>query len=77
MENHYRNPLLILIFTFLGMLIRYSYFYIWYSVIGRPIKKIDYYSNGFKEVIYNILLTLFAIMGFILWMVYDIVNQVS
>lgn len=71
LENHPRNSLLILVFTAIGMLIRYCFFSVFYILIDRKIKNILAYSQGFNQIVYNILLTLLIIIVFVFYLVYD------
>ena len=74
LDNYPRNPFLILVFTAIGMLIRYS-FYSTYNILrGIKTKKILKYSEGFNQIVYNILLTLVIILALILHIVYFSLN---
>ena len=71
LENHPRNPFLILVFTALGMFMRYSFFSVVSIFTRNKPKKMQYYSEGFHQVVYNILLTLVIIIACVLYMVHD------
>ncbi len=75
LENHQRNPFLILVFTFVGMFIRYVFFSLISFVLGNKIKNIWSFSEGFKQIVYNILLTFLIFIIFIFYVIYDIVNK--
>jgi membrane protein DedA with SNARE-associated domain len=72
LENHPRNPLVVLIFTFFGASIRYLFF----SAIGfirgeKYPKRFDQYSEGFNQVLYNILLLFLLLIGGLIWIAYQ------
>ncbi len=70
LENHPRNPLLILVFAAIGMLIRYLFFSLILVLTGNKPKKILDYSEGFYQIVYNILLTLVFIIILIFYLIY-------
>ena len=74
LEYHHRNPFLIIIFTFLGMLVRFMLFYPFSYLIGKTPKNLWSFSEGFKQIVYNILLTFLIFTGFLFYMIYDIIN---
>jgi len=70
LENYPRNPFLILLFTFVGMVIRFMFFFLLSFV--RGVKSNDFwsYSHGFKQVVYNLLLTFFLLLTITLFFIY-------
>jgi len=71
MQNHpRRNPLVILIFSCIGMAIRYVLFYLLSVVKGTTPKKIQHFSEGFKQVVFNLLLTVFIFIILIVLFIY-------
>jgi hypothetical protein len=75
LDYHHRNPLLILVFTFTGMLIRYLFFVFVLTLVGRKTKKLLDYSKGINQVIYNVLLTFFVFTALIFFMIYRNLNK--
>lgn len=75
LENHPRNPLLILVFAAIGMLIRYLFFSLILVLTGNKPKKILDYSEGFYQIVYNILLTLVFIIILIFYLIYKNLHQ--
>lgn len=63
LRNHPRNPLLISILTAVGGGIRYFLFNIIKIIRGEKTPK-SYrdYSDGFQQILYNVLLTFFLII---------------
>jgi len=53
-----RNPLVVLIFGFIGMLFRFLFFTVFNRIVGNPHHKVAYFSNGAKQIIYNVLVSL-------------------
>ena len=71
LRNHPKNPLLILIFTAIGASIRYILFKTFGIIRGEKINKNFYdYSNGFKQIAFNLLLTFFLIIGILIVIAY-------
>ena len=70
LENYPRHPFLIVLFTFVGMVIRFVFFFLLSFV--RGIKPNDFwsYSYGFKQVVYNLLLTFFLLLVMTLLFIY-------
>lgn len=73
-EYNDRNPFLILVFTFIGMVVRFAVFYLISSINGINPKKLLYFSEGFKQIVYNLLLTFLIFTTFVFYLVFDIVN---
>jgi len=72
LRNHPRNPIVILIFTFIGAGIRYLFF----SIIDfireeKPTKPFYRYSDGFNQILYNILLLFLLLIGGLIWIAYQ------
>lgn len=70
LENYPRNPFLIVLFTFIGMIIRFVFFSLISLVRGMESRDFLSFSNGFKQVVYNLLLTFFVILVFTLFFIY-------
>jgi len=77
LENYPRNPFLILLFTFIGMVIRFMFINL--ILFVRGIKSRDFwsFSNGFKQVVYNLLLTFFLILAVTLFFIYKSIPIVN
>ena len=70
LENYPRNPFLIVLFTFVGMIIRFVFFNIILIVKGIKPTSLWSFSDGFKQVVYNLLLTLFLMLTATLFFIY-------
>jgi hypothetical protein len=71
LRNHPRNPLLILVFTAIGAGIRYCLFAFIFIIRGEKSRKNFYdYSNGFKQITYNLLFVFFLIIGLLTLIAY-------
>ena len=75
LENYPRNPLLIFVFTAIGMFIRYLFFSLILVLAGNKTKNMLHYSDGFRQVVYNLLLTLLIIIVLIFSVIYNTVHQ--
>lgn len=67
LDNHPRNPLLIFLFTLFGAGIRYAFFYLVAILSSKYPKPFSNYSNGFKQIVYNILLTFLLVVVILIW----------
>lgn len=63
MTDYSRNPIVIFVFTVIGMTIRFVFFYCVSFVRGEKSKSYMSFSNGFHQIVYNLLLTLGIFMG--------------
>ena len=66
-----RNPLLILVFTIIGMTIRYCFFFCILPIFGKKPKKFIKYSEGLRQITYNLLLTMLIVMVGFIWIISD------
>jgi len=57
------NPLLLFVFTVIGSSVRYLFFYILYQIKGEKPKGFYAFSNGFKQIVYNLLLMVLLFLG--------------
>lgn len=71
LDNYPRNPLLILVFTAMGMLIRYCFYSVINILMKRETKKLLEYSDGISQVIYNLLLTFIIVIALFFYLVFD------
>lgn len=74
LENWPRNPLLIVVFTIVGVTIRYCFFFCVLSILGKRPKKFEKYSDGILQITYNLLLTLMIVLGIFIWMISDMIS---
>lgn len=70
LRNHGRNPLLIFIFTIIGSYIRYIFFYLIAKLKGEKPKNFYTFSDGFKQIVYNLLFILFLILAGVFLLAY-------
>lgn len=77
MWNNFKNPFVILIFSFVGMSIRYVMFF-WISKIkGSKPKNFVAFSEGAKQIIYNLLVTMMTIVIFVFTLIYNLIKPGS
>lgn len=74
--NYPRNPLLILVFCFIGISIRFCLINSIRIIIAKKPKHFFSFSDGFNQVVINLLLTLFSIVFFVIYAIYKL-NIVS
>lgn len=71
MQNQYRNPILIIIFSVIGMTIRYLLFYFYTKIRGRKPRGFYSFSKDSNQIIYNIILTLIIMFSLFLIIIYN------
>jgi hypothetical protein len=69
-----RNPLLIYVFCAIGMVIRFAFFYCISLILGKKPRALNYFSEGFKQILYNLILLLFLMFASILVFVYSLLT---
>jgi membrane protein insertase Oxa1/YidC/SpoIIIJ len=70
LRNHGRNPLLIFVFTIIGSSIRYIFFYVLDKIKGEKPKSFYAFSDGFKQIVYNLLFILILIFAGVFLLAY-------
>ena len=75
MQNHPRNPILIIVFSTIRMTIRYGLFYCFSIIKGTTPKKIRSFSEGFKQIVYNLILTLVILFGLFFFIIFYQLNN--
>ncbi len=74
-EENFRNPLVIYLFCGLGMCLRFLFFKPFYLITGKKQRGLKAYANGFKQIVYNLLLSLFLILAVVFLMIFQSVHQ--
>ena len=70
LDNYPRNPLLIFLFTCVGMVCRYGFFFLISILKGKQARQLLYFAEGFKQIIFNLLVTFFLIEAFVSLLIY-------
>jgi hypothetical protein len=70
-----RSPLLIFIFTVIGSSMRYGFFYLLYQIKGEKPKGFYAFSDGFKQIVYNLLIMVLLVIGGLILIAYYAINS--
>jgi hypothetical protein len=70
-QNDKNSPLVIII-TFFGMLVRYVFINLIRLASGRKPKQFYDFANGFRQILYNILILFLIFFLMLIYMLYEV-----